>query len=109
MTETDWLTCLDPHEMLNYLEKSEGNWVQRFLNWLPSRSHRARNRKLQLFACACCRHIWQLLSDERSRKAIEVFERYADGQASRRERRRASAAATAAASALNGPRLVTAP
>jgi hypothetical protein len=109
MTETDWLTCSDPHEMLNYLEETEAGWLQRFLNWLPFRGHRPRNRKLQLFACACCRHLWHLLPDARSRDAIEVFERCADGQASWRERRQAIAAAAAAALEANGPRLTTAP
>jgi hypothetical protein len=43
---------------------------------------KASERKLRLFSCACCRHIWQLLSDSRFKTAVKTSERYADGEAS---------------------------
>ncbi len=70
MTEQEWLTSTDPQAMLAYLDE-DGN---------DSRRDKRLNldRKLRLWACACCRSVWHLLTDERSRRAVEVAERYAD-------------------------------
>jgi hypothetical protein len=46
-------------------------------------------RKLRLFACACARRVWPLLADERSRRAVEASEGYADGLVSDAELERA--------------------
>jgi hypothetical protein len=67
MREADWLVCTNPESMLLFLRR------------------RTRNRKFRLFACAYCRRTWNLLRDERSREAVEIAERFADGLASRAE------------------------
>jgi hypothetical protein len=69
MTEAEWLACTTPHLMLRHLKGRATD----------------RKRKLRLFAVACCRRIWQLLADEASRLAVEVSERYADGEANLEE------------------------
>src|SRR3954466_6373424 len=64
MTESEWVACTDPRPMLGFLRG------------------RASDRRLRLFAVACCRRIWDLLPDERCRSALETAERFADGLAS---------------------------
>jgi len=49
------------------------------------------------FACWCVRHVWHLLADERSRKAVEVAEDYCEGNATKKELKKERAAADAAA------------
>lgn len=64
MTEAEWIAVIDPLLMFSSLQD------------------RASERKARLLAVACCRRIWPLLSDARSRVAVLVAERYADEQAS---------------------------
>lgn len=49
----------------------------------------ASDRKLRLFACACCRHIWPYLAEKRSRWIVEISERYADGRVTQERLERA--------------------
>jgi hypothetical protein len=43
------------------------------------------DKNLRLFACWCIRQIWHLLTDERSRNAVVVAEKYANGLATQEE------------------------
>ena len=62
MTEIEWLACTDPNRMLDFLE------------------NRASDRKLRLFAVACCRRVWHLMKDRRHRDAVEAADQLADGR-----------------------------
>jgi hypothetical protein len=46
---------------------------------------RVGDRKMRLFACACCRRVWDLLPNDSCRRAVEAAEGYADGTRSRKD------------------------
>jgi hypothetical protein len=71
--ESEWETCTDPQRMLTFLQG------------------KVSDRKLRLFACACCRKRWKWLTDVRSQKAVVVAEKFADGLAKERDLRNAHA------------------
>jgi hypothetical protein len=43
-------------------------------------------RKLRLFACACCRSVWDHLTKKQWRRGVEIAERFADGEVADRSR-----------------------
>jgi hypothetical protein len=60
MNEQEWLDCTDPMPMLEFLQD------------------KVSDRKLRLFAVACCRSVWHLLN-KRGRRAVAMAESFADG------------------------------
>jgi hypothetical protein len=104
MTEADWLNSITPGIMLEFLHSPRPSppKVGFFARFLLGRSQPAplqpikpSDRKLRLFACACCRRVWDLLKEPRSRNAVAVAERFAEGQAGLEELNAARAAAEA--------------
>jgi hypothetical protein len=67
-TEQEWLACANPHRMLEAVRP------------------RPHARRLRLFACACCRHAWDLLGNRGGKDALLVAERLADGLAGEKDR-----------------------
>ncbi len=61
MTEREWVECADPQEILKALRG------------------KCSNRKLRLFSCACCRRIWQFITDPGSQAIVEIVEQCTDG------------------------------
>jgi hypothetical protein len=78
MTEAEWLVAASPRKMIAAL------------------NGKGSDRLWRLFAVACARRVEPLMRDERSRRALEVAERFADGAATAGElaaaRRRAEEA-----------------
>jgi hypothetical protein len=65
MTEAEWLACYDPDALLLFAYFDADKPTS--------------ERQNRLMACAFARRVWHLLSDPRSRRAVEVAEAYVDG------------------------------
>jgi hypothetical protein len=61
MTESEWLSCDFPFDMLRHLDGKidDGEFIR--------------------FSVACCRRVWSLISDPRSRAIVEATEAYLAG------------------------------
>jgi hypothetical protein len=70
-----------------------------WLIWLATREGVCDEKMVHRFSCFCVREIWHLLKDERSKKAIEVKEKWIDGLVSDSELKDAAADAADAADA----------
>jgi hypothetical protein len=69
MTEAEWLECLEPEQMVLAIRD------------------KVSERKMRLFAIACCRRIWDRITDPRCQAAVEFAERFVEvGMARRRGR-----------------------
>lgn len=97
MTEAEWMASTDPAAMLAFLTRGNASpQVADGQGW------RVSDRKLRLFAVACCRQVWDRLTDERSQRAVEMAERFADGDIGLEEAEVAYRASCDAAAQLSG-------
>ena len=85
MTEEQWLLSTDTPLMLRWFRQE----------WRGEEAD--LDRLLHRFCLACCRRIWRLLPQEKSRSGVEVAERFVDGLATRDELGRAEWLAEGAA------------
>src|SRR5581483_1043029 len=98
MNEREWLKCTDPTKMLEFLRGKMASQDNRLPSGMVVQipvypECKVSDRKMRLFSCACGRRVWHLLSDNRSRMAIEITERFVDGLATQEEYLEATAAA----------------
>ena len=70
MTEAEWLRAADLQGLAA---------MERYLEGLRTHRRKAGRRKIRLFGRACCRGVWELLSD-RERSWVAEAERIADGE-----------------------------
>jgi hypothetical protein len=75
VTEAEWLASADPRDLLDSLDG------------------RLSERKLRLFACACCGPLWGSVTAECCRAAVAAALRFADGQITADELKAAHVAA----------------
>jgi hypothetical protein len=81
MTESEWLGEVDPWDMQAWYSP----WIMlKFLRECKRVRCKVTDRKLRLFACACCYRMWDLIEDERCREAVRVTERFQDGAATKK-------------------------
>ncbi len=86
MTESEWLACTNPKEMLQWLA---GSWQRRLARWCGLLAGPATRRKLWLFAAACCvrstqgvtipewdAELQMLVALGKGQKTVEEFEAY---------------------------------
>ena len=85
-------------DMAEVWEKTRPEW----LVWVATRESVLDDCTLRLFACWSVRQVWHLLTDDRSRWAVETAERFARGEATKEELVAAEAAAWAATGAVAG-------
>ena len=84
-TEGDWQNAVYPGIMLDYMYEQTSD------------------RKQDLLAVACFRHIWHLLKTEQGRHAVELLERYAEGKVTSEQLAEAKEAAWQSNSEITHP------
>src|SRR5688572_18687936 len=89
--------CEEARTWANQYESLEGAWKNcanpEWMCWALNKLRYRNDVALRRFACWCVRNtpladgrkVWDLLTDERSRRAVEVAESFAGGQATAEE------------------------
>ena len=93
--------CADGREWaLAHCENMADAWVKLpddYLIWVATRPGVLTDLELRQFALWCARQVEHLMEDERSKEALNVVERFLNGEATQEELKAARSAADAAA------------
>jgi hypothetical protein len=79
MTEADWLSCAEPITPYQFLRGETVTYKTRWQGWVTACRFPVSERKLRLFACACCGRVAHLLPVGEARRLLAVSEAYAEG------------------------------
>lgn len=82
MTEAEWNTCTDPIEMIEFLRGNPTSadivtWGNS--GWRFDGAAQGNDRRFRLFACACCRRIWDRIPEQCNRDAVVAVENFLEG------------------------------
>jgi hypothetical protein len=85
MTEADWLAGNDPVAMLEFLRgnptgEDKVSWFNN--RWQTNDIPAGNDRKFRLFACHCCRRIWNRIPEACNRDAVVAIEEWLEGDVS---------------------------
>ncbi len=80
MTETEWLTCMEPEKILRFLHWKSRGWKAILARRLGFSTFPLSNRKLRLFTAACGRHVWLVQPTMWNKKAMVGAVMYAEGE-----------------------------
>jgi hypothetical protein len=82
VNEEQWLSCTDPIVMVEFLrgnptgEDTVTWWNTR---WQLDETCTGLDRKFRLFACACCRRVWDHIPERCNRDAVAAVEDFSTG------------------------------
>jgi hypothetical protein len=82
MTEAEWNACTDPIQMIEFLRgnprsRDAVTWWNS--GWRLDGAAKGNDRKFRLFACACCRRIWDRIPEQCNREAVVAVENFLEG------------------------------
>ena len=77
MTKAEWNACSDPIVMIELLRgnpTTEENLMWRNSDWQFQEPVKGKDRRFRLFACACCRRIWNDIPQQCNRDVVIAVE-----------------------------------